>query len=60
MDETLCATESRPSGKIIFAVSVSICFQRREEGLPPNTWANKFEELMHTRPITKKFFIRIY
>ncbi len=33
-----------PVGKIIFAVSVFICFHLMEGGLPPNSWAELKKE----------------
>ena len=45
MDATRCAALSRPSGKMILAVSVLICFHLTEGGLPPNSWALEKEQL---------------
>ena len=45
MDAILCAALSLPSGKMILAVSVLICFHRTEGGLPPNSWALENEKL---------------
>lgn len=45
MDAIRCAALSLPSGKMILAVSVLICFHLTEGGLPPNSWALEKEKL---------------
>jgi len=45
IDATLVAWLSRPTGKMIRAVSVLICFHFKEGGLPPNCWENKEDEI---------------
>jgi hypothetical protein len=45
IDATLCAELSSPTGKMILTVSVLICFQLTEGGLPPNSCALRKEKL---------------
>ena len=42
---TFCAELSIPTGKMILAVSVLICFHFIEGGLPPNSCAPRNEKL---------------
>lgn len=45
IDAIRCAALSLPSGKMILAVSVLICFHLTDGGLPPNSWALEKEQL---------------